>query len=56
MTTKEFVKKFVAKQERLAAEEVLDSMLGDSESYGFLEAVKEVKWHLRGVANEIGSW
>lgn len=56
MTPKQFLKKFVAKEQRLEAEEQLDSMLMISEELGYDEAKDETCRSLRGLSNEIKQW
>jgi hypothetical protein len=56
MTEKQFIKKFVPKDLRLAAEDELSELTSDAENRGFEEAITEAAIHLRGVANEMKYW
>ena len=56
MTPKQFLKKYVPKEQRLEADEQLEEILNNSEEAGFEEAKEDISRYLRGWANEIRSW
>lgn len=56
MTIKQFIKKYIPKDSRLEAEEILDRMVADACVAAYLEAVSGARSHLRGVVTEMGQW